>query len=176
MIQAATDATCAVEAATGRLVAVCVACGSIPKRALPAVRVTTDGLQGDGHAHAKHNRPDRAVSLFDLEILTQLQREGFPLYPGAIGENLTVAGLYVQRLPPGTLLEIGEVLLRLEEPRKPCYVLDAINPCLKDVIVGRCGYMASVARGGVIGPGMEIVEVPKDQWKVSRAPLIVHPR
>ena len=148
--------------AIGRLVAVCVSRGGIPKRTMNAVEVTTEGLVGDGHAHAKHNRPDRAVSLFDLEILKQLQIEGFPLYTGAIGENLTVAGLHVQRMSPGTLLEIGDVLLRLEEPRKPCYVLDAINPCLKDVIVGRCGYMASVVQGGVIEPGMEIVEASKD--------------
>jgi MOSC domain-containing protein YiiM len=157
------------EAAIGRLVAVCVSCGSIPKRTLPAVRVTTDGLAGDGHAHAKHNRPDRAISLFDLEILAQLQREGFPLYPGAIGENLTVAGLHVQRMLPGTLLEIGDVLLRLEEPRKPCYVLDAINPCLKDVIVGRCGYMASVVQGGLIEPGMRIVQVSEEQMCTGSA-------
>ena len=143
-------------------VAVCVSRGSIPKHSVTGVRVTTDGLAGDGHAHAKHIRPDRAVSLFDLEILTQLQREGFPLYPGAIGENLTVAGLHVQGMSPGTLLEIGDVLLRLEEPRKPCYVLDAVNPCLKDVIVGRCGYMASVVQGGVIEPGMEIVSLSND--------------
>ena len=156
MIQAVSDVTHSVEVAPCRLVAVCVSRGSIPKRTLSAVQVTTGGLQGDGHAHAKHNRPERAVSLLDLEILTQLQREGFPLYPGAIGENLTVAGLHVQSLPPGTLLEIGDVLLRLEEPRKPCYVLDAINPCLKDVIVGRCGYMASVLEGGLIRPSMEI--------------------
>jgi MOSC domain-containing protein YiiM len=164
-----------VAAATGRLVAVCASRGSIPKHTLPAVQVTTDGLRGDGHAHAKHNRPERAVSLFDLEILMQLQNEGFPLYPGAIGENLTIAGLHVQRMSPGTLLEIGDVLLRLEEPRKPCYVLDSINPCLKDVIVGRCGYMASVVHGGVIEPGMDIVEVSNDHWKASRAPPIVHP-
>ena len=137
-----------------------------------AVQVTTDGWQGDGHAHAKHNRPERAVSLFDLEILTQLQREGFPLYPGAIGENLTVAGLHVQRLPPGTLLEIGDVLLRLEEPRKPCYVLDAINPCLKDVIVGRCGYMASVVQGGVIKPGMEIIVASEGQSRLDTAGMV----
>jgi len=162
MIQAASVSTRTVEAAAGRLVSVCVSPGGIPKRMVTAVRVTTDGLTGDGHAHAKHNRPDRAVSLFDLEILTQLQREGFPLYPGAIGENLTVAGLHVQRMSPGALLEIGDVLLRLEEPRKPCYVLDFINPCLKDIIVGRCGYMASVVQGGVLEPGMEIVSLSSD--------------
>jgi MOSC domain-containing protein YiiM len=144
----------------GRLIAACISAGGIPKRSLSRVQITTNGLAGDARAHEKHNRLDRAVSLFDWEILTQLRTEGFPLYPGAIGENLTVAGLHVQRLSPGTLLEIGDVLLRLEEPRKPCYVLDAINPCLKDVIFGRCGYMASVVHGGVIEPGLEIVSLP----------------
>jgi MOSC domain-containing protein YiiM len=144
----------------GLLLAVCTSPGSIPKRNVSNVQVTATGLAGDGHAHAKHNRPERAVSLFDFEILAQLRKEGFPLYPGAIGENLTVVGLHVQQLSPGTLLEIGDVLLQLEAPRKPCYVLDAIDPCLKDVIQGRCGYMASVLRGGTIEPGMEIVRVP----------------
>jgi MOSC domain-containing protein YiiM len=64
-------------------------------------------------------------------------------------------------MSPGTLLKIGDVILRLEEPRRPCYVLDAINPCLKDVISGRCGYMASVVRGGMIEPGMDIVRLSK---------------
>ncbi len=140
----------------GNLVAVCVSSGSIPKRSVDGARVTTNGLEGDEHAHDKHNRPDRAVSLFDWEILTQLQGEGFHLYPGAIGENLTVSGLHVQHLPPGTLLEIGNVLLRLEQPRKPCYVLDSIDPSLKDVIVGRCGYMASVVREGLVNRSMRV--------------------
>lgn len=140
----------------GRLIAVCVSAGGIPKRSVRSAQITKKGLAGDEHAHEKHLRPDRAVSLFDWEVLTQLRTEGFPLYAGAIGENLTVAGLHVQRLQPGTLLEIGDVLLRLEQPRKPCYVLDAIDPCLKDVIVGRCGYMASVAREGIIDPSMPV--------------------
>ena len=162
MIQSAARYASTTATRIGRLVAVCISRGSIPKRTVSAVQVTTDGLAGDGHAHAKHIRPDRAVSLFDLEVLQQLQREGFPLYPGAIGENLTVAGLHVQQMSPRTLLAIGDVLLRLEEPRKPCYVLDSINPCLKDVIVGRCGYMASVVHGGVIEPGMEVVSMASD--------------
>jgi MOSC domain-containing protein YiiM len=169
MIQVALDHVGTLEAAIGQLVAVCVSRGSIPKQTMAAVPVTMEGLEGDGHAHAKHNRPDRAISLFDLEILTQLQKEGFPLYPGAIGENLTVVGLHVQRLPPGTLLKIGDVLLQLVEPRKPCYVLDAINPCLKDVIVGRCGYMASVVQGGIVEPGMEIVIVSTNHARVHSA-------
>jgi MOSC domain-containing protein YiiM len=139
-----------------RVVAVCISPGGVPKRPLDTAEVTIEGIRGDLHAHAKHNRLDRALSLFDLEILQRLIQEGFPLEPGTIGENLTVEGLHVQELPAGTLLEIGDVLVRLEEHRKPCYVLDAIDPRLKEVISGRCGYMASVVRGGVIHPGMTI--------------------
>ena len=82
--------------------------------------------------------------------------------PGTAGENITVEGLNVQELPTGTLLEIGDILIRLEAPRKPCYVLDVIDPRLKDVIIGRCGYMASVLQPGVIYPGMTIRRIDGD--------------
>lgn len=149
-------------ATTGRIVAVSISPGGIPKRPQTAVELRAAGFVGDGRAHAKHAVLERAVSLFDLELLEILVTEGFPLRPGVIGENLTVAGLDVQRLPAGTRLVIGEgVELRLEAPRKPCYVLDAIDPRLKEVIVGRCGFLASVVRGGIVAPGMTIRVVEK---------------
>jgi MOSC domain-containing protein YiiM len=138
------------------VLAVSISSGGIPKRPQEAAGARQDGLVGDGRIHAKHVRPDRAISLWDYEVLKQLAREGFPLTPGAAGENLTVAGLRVQKLAPGTRLRIGDVVLQLEQPRKPCYVLDAIDPRLKEVIVGRCGYMASVVHEGTIRPGMPI--------------------
>jgi MOSC domain-containing protein YiiM len=138
------------------VVAVSVSPGGIPKRPLTVAHVTRSGLDGDGRNHAKHTRPDRAVSLWDLEILEQLVAEGFSLEPGAAGENLTVAGLDVQRMAPGTLLRIGGVVLKLEQPRKPCYVLDAIDPRLKEAIVGRCGYLASVVEEGTIHAGLPV--------------------
>lgn len=143
-------------ARSGRIVAVCISAGGIPKLPVESAMVDQQSIVGDGRAHAKHIRPDRAVSLWDLEILEQLVKEGFALVPGAAGENLTVENLDVQSLPVGSVLTVGEVQLRLESPRKPCYVLDAIDPRLKEVIVGRCGYLASVLRGGVIRPGSAI--------------------
>jgi MOSC domain-containing protein YiiM len=144
------------------VLAVSISAGGIPKRPLERGRVTTSGVAGDGRNHAKHIRPDRAISLWDVEILQQLVAEGFPLEPGAAGENLTVAGLNVQPMAPGTRLRIGDVLLKLEQPRKPCYVLDAIDPRLKDTMAGRCGYMASVLREGTIRPGMAIEVIGAD--------------
>lgn len=137
----------------GCIVAVCISPGGIPKLPVDRVRVSLEGLEGDGHAHAKHCRPDRAVSLLDLEVMQALVAEGFPLVPGATGENLTVRGLDVQALAPGTLLRVGEAIVRLTSPRKPCYVLDAIDPRLKEAIVGRCGYLAEVLVPGVVRSG-----------------------
>jgi MOSC domain-containing protein YiiM len=131
--------------------------GGIPKLPIDSVSALKSGLQGDGRNHAKHILPDRAVSLWDYELLQHLVAEGFSsLKPGAAGENLTVTRLNVQSMTAGTLLRIGDTVLKLEQPRKPCYVLDAIDPCLKDAIVGRCGYLASVVREGTIRPGMQI--------------------
>ncbi len=147
---------CLLETDCGILLAICISRGGIPKLPQAEAWLTVDGFVGDGRNHAKHLRPVRAVSLLDMEVIEQLRQEGFDVGPGAIGENLTVTGLRVQRLSPGTLLRLGDVWLRLEEPRKPCYVLDSIDPRLKDVIVGRCGYMASVVRGGLLLPGSSV--------------------
>jgi MOSC domain-containing protein YiiM len=153
------------------VMAVCISRGGIPKRPQKVACALIDGLVGDGRNHAKHIRPDRAISLWDYEILRQLVAEGFSLVPGSAGENLTVVGLHVQELPPGTILRMGNVLLKLEQPRRPCYVLDAIDPGLKEAIVGRCGYMASVLHAGTIRPGMRIeiisaseLDDPDEPW------------
>ena len=136
-----------------RLVAVNVSQGGIPRFPMGLAYVDRDGLRGDVRGHEKHRRPDRAVSLLDYEIILQLVREGFRVWPGRMGENLTVIGLDVQNMQPSTRLKIDQVVLQLEQPRKPCYVLDAIHPRLKDVVVGRCGYLASVIEPGIIEPG-----------------------
>ena len=160
MIEISTPANC-FSRVTPQVVAVCLSSGGIPKTPVPIARLEEAGFDGDRHFHEKHSRPDRAVSILDAEVLEQLIREGFVLCPGAMGENLTVKGLDVQSLAVGSILSIGDAVLRLEQPRKPCYVLDAIDPRLKEVVVGRCGYMASVLRGGVVAPSM-LIHVERD--------------
>ena len=131
--------------------------GGIPKLPVGSCGVTIQGLDGDGRDHDKHNSPDRAVSLFDLEIMQQLIDEGYALYPGAIGENLTVEDLHVQTLHPGDRLAFsGGVELELVEARKPCFVLDPLGKELKTDIVGRTGYLARVTIEGNVSPGETI--------------------
>ena len=144
------------------VVAVCVSGGGVPKTLVSAAEVSTNGLADDGHDHKKHNRPDRAVSIQDLELLKELQADGYPVGPGIMGENLTVRGLHVQRLAPGDRICFADgPVLELSEPRKPCFVLDKIHPALKDAVVGRCGFLASVVQTGRLFAGQRISVVAK---------------
>lgn len=121
------------------------------------VRVTINGLERDGHAHPKHIKPTRALSLMDEEIINTLRQEGYPVFPGTLGENITVRNLSIQDLTPGTRLVFsGGVVIELSELRKPCFVLGAIHPALEKETVGRIGYMARVITEGVMKVGETI--------------------
>ena len=131
--------------------------GGIPKLPVVSATLGAAGLDGDAHDHEKHNTPLQAVCLLDDEDLADLRDEGYDVGPGSLGENLTVRGLQVDALRPGDRLRLsGGVELEYTKPRSPCYVLDAISPRLKQVIVGRCGGYARVVAGGPVRPGETI--------------------
>lgn len=137
--------------------------GGIPKLPVDLIRVTSAGLEGDGHNHEKHRTPIQAVCLQDIEKLNELREEGYPLEAGATGENLTMRNLHVNHLPIGTILRFSSgVVMELTKARKPCYVLDAIHPKLKEEIAGRCGLYAKVLQEGTlhIGDWVESIEAP----------------
>lgn len=143
------------------LVAINVSEGGIPKLPVPRAELTEQGLVGDGRAHAKHVKSSRAVSLLDQEILDTLCLEGYSVGPGVLGENLTVLGLSVQELSTGARLRFeGGVELELSEPRKPCYVLDAVDPRLKTVVVNRIGWMARVVVPGWLSVDEQVTAYP----------------
>ena len=141
----------------GVVEAISISAGGIPKIPVDRAEVTSTGLVGDGRAHAKHVKPERSVSLLDGEILDQLAREGYSVGPGVLGENLTVRELDLQTRAIGDrLCFAGGVVLELTEPRKPCYVLDALDPRLKTETVGRIGWLARVITAGVLKPGESV--------------------
>ena len=138
-----------------QVVSINISAGGIPKNPIQICNVSVTGLDGDGHEHSKHICEDRAVSLIDLEILKQLNTEGYNICPGAIGENITVKNLRLQSLHPRDRLQFsGGVQIELVEERKPCFVLDTLGKCLKKDIVGRCGYLAKVIAEGTIATGV----------------------
>jgi len=139
------------------VVSINISPGGIPKRPVEAVRVSSAGLEGDGHSHEKHRTPLQAVCLQDAEKLEMFSQMGYPLLPGTAGENLTVRNLNVNVLPLGTVLQFsGGVEIELTKVRKPCYVMDAIHPQLKEDAVGRHGMYAKVLREGILKKGEHI--------------------
>jgi MOSC domain-containing protein YiiM len=169
MTEAAHNSTASPQSASAEVVAVCISSGGVPKHPVASAEATIDGLDGDAHDHDKHCRPDRAVSIQDLELLEELETEGYAVGPGVIGENLTVRGLNVQQLSPGDRLVIEDgPVLELVAPRKPCFVLDAIHPQLQYAVVGRCGFMARVQRTGRLYPGQRIAVQTRSDARSSQ--------
>ncbi|MGE0870926.1 MAG: MOSC domain-containing protein [Kofleriaceae bacterium] len=99
----------------------------MPKLPISEVWIGTLGLEGDGHNHPKqHGGPDRAVSLFALEVIEALRAEGHPIAPGTTGENVTVSGLAWASIVAGTKLQLaGDVILEITRPATPCNVIAA---------------------------------------------------
>jgi len=105
----------------GRIVQISVSRGGVPKTAVGAARVTTDGLEGDAHRFTHHGGPERAVCLYPIESIRRLQGEGHAIAPGSIGENITVEGLDWYAVVPGSHLLLGEkVLLQVTRYTTPC--------------------------------------------------------
>jgi len=134
--------------------------GGIPKLPVRSIEITERGLVGDEHDHEKHYRIEQAVCLLDREQIDELCADGFRLEPGSTGENLTLEGVEVRRAEIGDRLEIdGGVVLEISKRRKPCYVLDAIDPTLKEKAVDRIGVYARVIMPGTVdtGAGVRLV-------------------
>jgi MOSC domain-containing protein YiiM len=107
---------------TGRIVQVSVSSGGVPKRAVAAAKVGRLGLEGDAHRDpAQHGGPERAVCLWAFETIEALRAEGHAIAPGAIGANVTVAGLDWAAVRPGCRVLLGDrVLLEITRYTSPC--------------------------------------------------------
>jgi MOSC domain-containing protein YiiM len=107
--------------ASGRVVALHVSPGGVPKTPVPETDVGWRGLAGDRQATRRHHgRLWQAVCLWSAEVIDGLQREGHPIFPGAAGENVTVAGLDWAAVRPGLRLALGDALLEITVPALPC--------------------------------------------------------
>ena len=119
----------------GTIVQVNTSRGGLPKRAVPGGFISEMGLEGDEHAHAGiHGGPRKAILLASAEIIDDLAARGYPLFYGALGENLTMLGISVRHLRIGDRLAAGDALLEITQPRGPCSALQVYGESLKDQI------------------------------------------
>ncbi|HEX7973144.1 MAG TPA: MOSC domain-containing protein [Anaerolineales bacterium] len=110
------------QAGQGSIFQVNLSAGGVPKHGQARAQVTLLGLDGDRQATPEvHGGPERALCLYSLERILELQAEGHPVFPGAMGENLTITGLDWPHVVPGCRLRLGsEVLLEVTRYTNPC--------------------------------------------------------
>jgi MOSC domain-containing protein YiiM len=150
---------------TGSIVQVSISRGGLPKRAIPEGFITRLGLEGDAHAHPQiHGGPRQAVLIICSEAIEELIARGYPLFHGALGENLTTRGLDRRAMRIGQRYRAGQAMLELTKLRAPCKAIAVYGENLgaeiydSDVKAGNPesprwgmgGFYASVLRTGEI--------------------------
>ena len=155
---------------TGSILQISVSSGGVPKLAIPQGVVTTLGLEGDAHGHPEiHGGPIQALLFMTTEGIEELKQGGFPLFLGALGENITTTGLDRREWRLGQRWRVGaEVVVEFTKVRMPCKALNrygagTIQKAIYDEVVQAgdpssphwclSGCYARVLKGGTIRPG-----------------------
>jgi len=132
----------------GYIVQINISPGGIPKRPVSEATITFEGIRGDAWAHPDiHGGPNQALLVITEEGIAELASQGFPVYAGALGENLTTAGLDRRQMRPGQRYRAGEVVLELTKPRAPCATLSVYGPGIQHAV-----YDAQVKAGDPTSP------------------------
>lgn len=132
----------------GIILQVNVSRGGVPKRSIPEGFLTPHGVEGDAWAHpAIHGGPQKAVLLICSEVIDELVARRYPVFYGALGENLTTRGLDRRQMRPGQRYQAGEALVELVRVRAPCSTLDVYGSTLAREI-----YDEDVRNGDVTSP------------------------
>ncbi|MBM3737346.1 MAG: MOSC domain-containing protein [Acidobacteria bacterium] len=152
--------------------------GGLPKRPVHEARISPMGVEGDLHNHPEiHGGADKALLLIAKEAVDDLKTRGYPLFYGAMGENLTTQGLDYKSWRAGQRYRIGyDVIIELTQPRGPCKALHVYGESLPADVYdkavkardprspkwGMSGFYASVVKGGLILPGAPIMLISQD--------------
>lgn len=145
----------------GRVETVNTSRGGVPKMPVFEAVVAADGVGGDAQTDLTHHGgPERAVTLFSLDVIRALQAEGHTVAPGSTGENLTVSGLDWPAIVPGVRLTIGDAVeIEITRYTTPCAKLSAqfrdgdFMRMSQKVHPGFSRVCARVLRAGTVRPG-----------------------
>ena len=140
----------------------------MPKRAIPQGDIGPLGIAGDACAHPEiHGGPQQAILVISSEAIAELTALGYPLYPGALGENITTVGVDRAQWRSGQRWRIGQAIVEFTTVRAPCSQLSVYGPGIQKAIYDAKvdagdpssprwalgGFYASVVQPGPVRPG-----------------------
>ncbi|MBI2749855.1 MAG: MOSC domain-containing protein [Burkholderiales bacterium] len=141
------------------------------------VTVKPLGLEGDEQADPSvHGGLDKAVYAYPAEhyaFWREARRQAGvasiddALPHGSMGENLTLSGLLETDVWVGDVLRFPQCVLRVSQPREPCYKFNAamgFNTAVKAMgQSGFCGFYLSVDEPGTVqaGDAFELLPGPR---------------
>lgn len=135
----------------------------LPKLPVPFVRVGPQGVEGDFNRfrqEERHADPAMALLILPAETIEALNREGWPVRPGDLGENITTEGIPYADLSPPHRFRIGGAVTEVAKPCEPCdnlYLLPYVGrergPAFLKATLGRRGWYARVREAGEIRVG-----------------------
>jgi len=100
--------------------------GGVPKDSVDYIEVKFDGCLGDRQNDLKHHGGEnKAICLFQQEIIQQLNESGHPIYPGSTGENILVSGIKIGSLHPGSIIKFANVELEITQDASPCKTISS---------------------------------------------------
>lgn len=109
---------------TGLLLSVNTSPGGVPKRPVGSGQMGKRAVSGDGHDKPEpiHGTLEQAACLYPFEAIERVRTDGHQAFPGAYGENFTIAGLDWGGLRRGDTMRIGRggPLLLLTDFATPC--------------------------------------------------------
>ncbi|RJU80694.1 MAG: MOSC domain-containing protein [Candidatus Poseidoniales archaeon] len=95
--------------------------GGVPKPLVEQLEVRVHGCVGDYQRDKKHHGgPNRAVCLFSSEVISHLQENGHPIFPGSVGENILVEGIQWEHIGVGSVFRFGSLTLEVTSDAPPC--------------------------------------------------------
>ena len=151
---------------TGRLEAINISRGGVPKQAVFEALITERGVDGDHqNLTPQQGGRDRAVVLYSLDVIEALQMEGHPIATGTVGENLTISGLEWPSVVPGTRLLIGDVELFITKYATPCSTIrrsfldQDFQRIFQERHPGWSRLCARVVSGGIVRPGDTVTAI-----------------
>ncbi|MBL7013585.1 MAG: MOSC domain-containing protein [Candidatus Marinimicrobia bacterium] len=141
----------------------------LPKKSVEYVFVSKMGLDGDYNNYrtdTKNRDPDMAVLLYPKETIDELNKEGWPIQKGDVGENFTITEIPHSHFSFGQQFHLGECILEITIECDPCHYLailpyvgeEKINDFIK-TMMHRRGWYAKVIKEGRVSKGDSILQI-----------------